>query len=217
MTWGSMVSISSVFLGAQLLLVILAVLWEQLWAMLGMEYSPVSGVSTDSWSMFLYVGLGAPIAEEILFRGLVLRSLQPCGKKFAILASALLFGFFHGSFLQGLFACMVGVILGYVAMEFNILWAMVLHMLNNLILSDALPRIGKLLGVGDMLTWLAVLLAAVIGVVVLIVRRKRIGAYLWNKQNDPLCWQAFFTAPGILIFLALMAFSAALLEKQAIN
>ena len=44
----------------------------------------VSGAS-DTVSMFLYAGLLAPIAEEVLFRGLMLRSLKPFGKRFAIL------------------------------------------------------------------------------------------------------------------------------------
>lgn len=56
----------------------------------------VSG-SSDTVSMFLYASFLAPISEELIFRGFVLRSLRPYGKRFAILGSAFLFGLFHGT------------------------------------------------------------------------------------------------------------------------
>ena len=59
----------------------------------------VSG-SSDTVSMFLYASFLAPISEELIFRGFVLRSLRPYGKRFAILGSAFLFGLFHGNLLQ---------------------------------------------------------------------------------------------------------------------
>lgn len=217
MSAGSLLRIGAVFLSVQLGAVVLSTLWEQLWAMLGIEYAGMPEVATNTWSMFLYVGLGAPVAEELLFRGLILRTLQPCGKKFAIIASGILFGIFHGNLLQGVFAFGVGLILGYVAMEYNIVWAMVLHMFNNLILADMLPRIGGLLGMGDALVWFLVLCASAVAAVVLVMRRKRLGSYLWDDQNDPLCWRAFFTSPGILVFLILMAISAVIVELSAMG
>ncbi len=214
---GSLLGIGAVFVSVQLALVVFSVLWEQLLALLGLEYSGMPEVSTDNWSMFLYVGLGAPIAEELLFRGLILRTLQPCGKKFAIFASAILFGVFHGNLIQGVYAFAVGVILGYVAMEYNMVWAMVLHMFNNLILADTLSRLGGLWGMGDALVWALVLCAAAVAAVVLLLRWKRIGEYLRDNQNDPLCWRAFFTSPGILAFLIMMLISAVVVELSLIG
>jgi membrane protease YdiL (CAAX protease family) len=70
----------------------------------------VSG-STGSFSMFLYGAVLAPISEELLFRGYILRALRPYGKRFAILGSAILFGLFHGNLLQGPYAMLVGLVI----------------------------------------------------------------------------------------------------------
>lgn len=48
-------------------------------------------------SMFLYASFIGPIAEEIVFRGAVLRSLQRYGNNCAIIVSAVSFGFFHAN------------------------------------------------------------------------------------------------------------------------
>ena len=48
----------------------------------------------------LLAGLIAPAAEELLFRRLLLRRLRPYGGRFALVASALCFGLFHGNLNQ---------------------------------------------------------------------------------------------------------------------
>ena len=80
----------------------------------------VSG-SADTVSMFLYSALFAPIAEELLFRGYILRTLRPYGKRFAIFASAVLFGLFHGNLVQTPYAILVGLLLGYVTVEYGMI------------------------------------------------------------------------------------------------
>ena len=92
--------------------------------------------SSDTFSMFLYASIFAPVWEELLFRGYVLRTLRPFGKRFAVLCSALLFGLFHGNLLQTPYAVIMGLILGYVTVEYSILWSVLLHMFNNLVLAD---------------------------------------------------------------------------------
>lgn len=54
----------------------------------------ISEASTNIW-MWLYVGLAAPVAEELVFRGVLMRGLKPLGRNFAIVTSALMFGLFH--------------------------------------------------------------------------------------------------------------------------
>ena len=117
MTVGSFFAIFVVFMSAQLIFQLLAILLELLFNRFGLSLTEMmesASGSADSLSMFLYVGIGAPIAEEILFRGLVLRSIEPYGKKFAIFASALMFGLYHGNLIQIPFALAVGLVLGYV-------------------------------------------------------------------------------------------------------
>jgi membrane protease YdiL (CAAX protease family) len=79
----------------------------------------------------LYIVLLGPIVEEIMFRGAIMRALQPYGQNFAIVVSSLLFGVYHLIFLQGIFAFFVGLVLAYCAMRFSLKWAMLLHIMNN--------------------------------------------------------------------------------------
>ena len=63
--------------------------------------------------LVLIVGVGAPIVEEIFYRGLVLRSLERrFGWNWAIAGSAVVFGLSHFELLQLPALVMLGVILG---------------------------------------------------------------------------------------------------------
>lgn len=165
----------------------------------------VSG-DTGSFSMFLYASLLAPFFEEILFRGLVLRSLQPYGRRFAILGSALLFGLFHGNLLQTPYAFLMGLVLGYVTMEYSILWAMALHLFNNLVLADLLTRLTKN---WPILAQNAINLLifggfALASAVILISRRQDIRAYRQQERMDGRCLKWFFLNSGFLVLAIFM-------------
>lgn len=99
----------------------------------------VSGISTTA-SMLLYVGVVGPIAEEVIFRGILQKSLAGLGERTAILMTALCFGCYHGNFLQGFFAVFVGILFGYVAQRYSIGWSIFFHVLNNLGVSELLQR-----------------------------------------------------------------------------
>ncbi|MBT1175680.1 CPBP family intramembrane metalloprotease [Bifidobacterium sp. LC6] len=103
--------------------------------------SPTSEAISDSSntvSMWLYVGVAAPICEEVIFRGVLMKELKPLGKNFAIVTSAFAFGLFHDDFVQGTFAFLFGLILGFVAMEYSLVWSIALHAFNNAILSGVI-------------------------------------------------------------------------------
>ena len=163
----------------------------------------------DTFSMFLYVGLVAPVMEEIVFRGVLLRMLQPYGKRLAILATAYFFGMFHGNPVQSPYAFGAGLILGYVAIEYSIGWAMVLHMFNNLILGDTFTRVADFFptsaaeSVFSMIIWGSV----VASVIILICNRHAISQYRQADRIHPWCTKAFFGAPGVIVFTVLMAMS----------
>lgn len=97
----------------------------------------ISEASTNIW-MWLYVGLAAPVAEELVFRGVLMRGLKPLGRNFAIVTSALMFGLFHDDVVQGLFAFGCGLLFGFVAMEYSLVWSIVLHVFNNAVLGGVL-------------------------------------------------------------------------------
>lgn len=216
---GGFFSYLSVFMSAQLVMLIVSILMTFLLDQAGVGYESSASISMDDWSMFLYVGLGAPISEEILFRGLVLRSMEPYGKKFAIVASAMLFGLFHGNLTQAPFAFLVGIVLAYVTLEHDIGWAMVLHMFNNLIVSDTLSRIGRMLigEAGDLLVWLVILGFSIAAIVVLVRNWQKIRAYVRQERDDPLCAKAFFTAPGVIVLLVVLIGSIVIAESMALR
>lgn len=73
-----------------------------------------------------------PIVEEMMFRGMILQGLRRFGDGFAVIASAAMFGLYHGNFAQAVFAFLCGLILGYVAVRSNsLLPAILIHFLNN--------------------------------------------------------------------------------------
>jgi len=86
----------------------------------------------DSVIYCIFVCIAAPIGEELLFRGAILKSLLPYGSRFAIIISAVLFGLVHGNFEQIPFALFVGLIFGYIAVKTDSLfYAITLHIFNN--------------------------------------------------------------------------------------
>lgn len=160
----------------------------------------VSGAS-DSLSMFLYASILAPVSEEILFRGYVLRSLRPFGKRFAILGSAILFGLFHGNLLQTPYAILMGLILGYVTVEYSIGWAVLIHVFNNLVLADLMTRL-----TANWPEWAYSLVNLVLlggcmiaSLVILIRRRREIQEYRGSEWMDRRCLKYFFLNSGVLI------------------
>lgn len=211
---GSFFVILALFLGGQLVYQIVMISLELV--LNGFGLSVLSGMEavsmdTSNFGMFLYGGILAPIAEELLFRGLVQRTLMPWGKRFAILCSAFTFGIFHGNLLQAPYAFLVGLVLGYVACEYSIGWAMVLHMVNNLVLGDILVRLTSgLAEVQSALVFWAVLLASgLTAVVTLIVRRKEIREYRRENPINPTCRRCFFSCAGTIVLMVVMGLSMA--------
>lgn len=85
---------------------------------------------------FITVCILAPIFEEILFRGILLRGLLQNGTSpiIAIILSSFLFGAAHMNPWQFLGAGFLGAIFGYVYYRTKSLWlVMFLHALNNMI------------------------------------------------------------------------------------
>ena len=147
--------------------------------------SSQSGSTTIS--MFIYASFLGPIAEEIVYRGFVMHTFERagCGKFCAILSSAILFGIMHANPTQSIFAIYVGVIFGYAAMEYGLIWSIALHIINNFLFGDVMSFIENKLPepAGDILGYsvLGVMFAA--GVAVFIVKRKHASSYV--RENNP--------------------------------
>ena len=169
----------------------------------------VSGQS-DTFSMFLYASILAPISEELIFRGYILQTLRPYGKKFAIVFSAFLFGIFHGNLLQTPYSFLMGLALGYVTLEYHIGWSVALHVFNNLVLADLLTRVtsGLPAQLSETVTMILLGGALLVSCVVVIVRRGKIGEYIRSDWMDPRCVKCFFSNSGVIALMILMALNA---------
>lgn len=203
-------AILSVFLSGQMIYQILVMVSETVLNIFGlsmMEGLEALSVDSDHFGMFLYAGILAPIAEEILFRGLIQRTLLPYGKRFAILCSAFTFGIFHGNLLQSPYAFLVGLVLGYTAAEYSIAWSMVLHMINNLVIADLLNRLTA--GLSDigaaLVVWGILLSFSIAALAVVIVKRKAIRSY--GGRLNRLYVKCFFSSTGMIVLMILMGLS----------
>lgn len=87
----------------------------------------------SSWLMLISVFILAPIAEEILFRGLILEhSKNLLTLPLAIIFQAFMFGVYHGNMIQGIYAFILGAVLGYLAYKFDsIIPCILFHMAIN--------------------------------------------------------------------------------------
>lgn len=69
----------------------------------------------------------APLAEEFLFRGITLKKAQKIMPFMAAnVLQALLFGIYHLNWIQGVYAFVLGLILGFTAEYFHSIWASIL-------------------------------------------------------------------------------------------
>lgn len=208
MRFGTFLALVCFCMGAQMANTLWVTLLEAIMNSVGRSVMPVLEAvagDTDTFSMFMYASILAPVWEEILFRGYVLRTLRPFGKRFAILASAILFGLFHGNLLQTPYALLMGLVLGYVTVEYSIGWAIALHMFNNLVLADLLTRLTANWSEMAYGTLNLILFggSAVISVWILLRNRGEIRAYRGSDWIDRRCLKCFFTSGGILALTAL--------------
>lgn len=212
MTCVDFLGIFCLFFSAQLVYQIIAMGTELVANTMG--YTMTEGVQLISagnggLGMFLYVGILAPVTEEILCRGLIQRMLMPFGKRLAILGSAYLFALLHGNIFQTPYAFLVGLILGYVAAEYSISWAILLHVLNNLVLGEIFARVTADMDmmVASLMLW-AFLLACAGGAVFTLIRNRR-SIDTWFRENPlyPIFAKAFFNNAGVIIFTILMIIS----------
>ena len=119
-------------------------LFNFLTTMLLMAMEQVTGASTSNllesvvesiptWLYVVLVGVIAPLGEEFIFRGLLLRKLRPYGDRCAIWVSGVAFGLFHMNFYQFFYAAALGMVFAGVTLKTGKLrYAIGLHAIVNL-------------------------------------------------------------------------------------
>ena len=220
MTVGTFFKLLTVFLSAQLFAQLFSVALEWLLNLMGLSATAAleaAAITSTGFSMFLYITILGPISEELLFRGFLLRMLKPWGKQTAILVSALIFGLFHGNIIQIPFAFLVGLVLGYVTVEYSIPWAIVLHIFNNLVMSDLFGRLAQVIPetVSSVLLYGILLACTAVAVVPVIRNRDRVKEFFTANPCDRKAMLAMVTSPGVLIFSTIMLLMSLLTITRA--
>ena len=163
-------------IGAIFCLSYINVFFMEFLSLFGYAQTPSPFPAIDTLGKYLIalvtIGVLPAVAEELLFRGLILRSLQKFSTKIAVIGSSLLFMLLHASPLQTPYQFLLGVILAVITIKTgNILYSMLLHFLNNGI-AVSMEYFG--FGAGEITTFMAMLslLLVVAGVVCLILALK---------------------------------------------
>lgn len=122
-------------LGLQMLTSMLSVPIVNILESAGASFDAASQAATSysrAGSMLFYSVLAAPVCEELVYRGVLLRALEPYGRWFAISLSALVFALMHGNAVQLPAAFVIGLVFGYLSLKYSLRLTILLHVLNNL-------------------------------------------------------------------------------------
>lgn len=171
---------------------------------------------------FLFMGVLAPIFEELFYRKAIIDRLRRYGDVPAILISGLIFGLIHGNLSQVFYATAIGIVLGYVYLRTgNVLYTISLHATFNIIGgvyatelirrfgSSGTPAEGDTIGIIMVLAYnLFTILAFVVGAIFLLASIRRVRRSLQKGEYTLTFDQwmnAIFINPGVWVFLVLMA------------
>ena len=125
--------------------------------------------------MIFFVCLLGPLAEEVVFRGMIYGRLRRAFSLVpSMLISALLFGIYHGNWVQGIYASVFGMILAYVYEKTQTIWgSFLLHAVFNLSSYIIGHMEGAMENVGwDIPTWAVFLFYVISAVIVALLLRQ---------------------------------------------
>ena len=79
------------------------------------------------------VGLIAPVAEELCFRGITMNRMSDTKIWLALSVQAVLFGILHMNIVQGAYAALLGVFLGFLTIRYrSVIYAIIAHIAFNM-------------------------------------------------------------------------------------
>lgn len=210
-----------VFMGSQLVFTGLGILVEMLLNHFGLTAemgTEAAQAGTSTLSMFIYAGFLGPIAEELVFRGFLMRSLEKHGKVLAIVFTSVLFGLMHTNLVQTIFAAVIGLVLGYTAMEYGIGWSITLHILNNFLFGDMLSKLEDHIPetAANILEYSLLGAFTLLGGYFLVVYRKKILSYIAEHRSLPKTALWVYTAVCSIVFIAItLVLTASIIQKMA--
>ncbi|MCT4688702.1 CPBP family intramembrane glutamic endopeptidase [Vallitalea sp.] len=146
------------------------------------EYEELmASISNNNFYITLIsVGILAPIFEELLYRGIVLNKLRNGFSIFgAVMIQAIFFGIGHMNLVQGTYAFLIGIILGYVVVWTGSLYSsIILHIVINSFTTIISNMQGKEIGYNYLLTFIGT------GVLLTIIGLRIIYVMSEKKEND---------------------------------
>lgn len=108
------------------------IIWMHFLDLIG--YNPITNQNDNKIYLIgiLYVTIIAPIIEEIIFRGWMLKVLKKYGTVTAIIISSLTFGIFHGTVYQSIPTIFIGIILAILTIKSkSLIPSMIVHLCSN--------------------------------------------------------------------------------------
>lgn len=110
----------------------------------------------------------APIAEEIIFRGVIMNDLSEYGYKSTILINSVLFALSHTGIERVVMTFLFGIVFSYIAYRFSLKYSILLHMVWNLCfgLGNSIQSLGE---AAIIITGISALILSVILLIVFIV------------------------------------------------
>ena len=149
--WGTLLWVALFSLGT---IIPLSFLYEQLGIEMDENTQQIfTSLMKEPWG-YVAVGILAPLAEEVVFRGAILRTLLGIMSKknhwVAIMISAAIFGIVHANLAQFINALLMGLILGWMYYRTgSLVPGILLHWVNNTmayVLANIMPQSdGKLI------------------------------------------------------------------------
>lgn len=154
------------------LIAIIQVILSYIYPKLGLDYDifetlsvTPSGTLFSKLMYFACIALVPAIFEELLFRKALLNYAKKYGNMFAVLFSSILFAIFHMNINQGIFAFLIGLIFGTIAVKTSsIKITILLHFINNGVSALLSILTGVSLGIFNNI----VIAIAVFGIIILI-------------------------------------------------
>ncbi|MBQ8842901.1 MAG: CPBP family intramembrane metalloprotease [Ruminiclostridium sp.] len=181
-----------------------------------------AGLEPLSMGQFLFftfcVAVIAPIAEEYMFRDLLLKPLRAFGDTTAVVVTGLLFGLYHGNFDQFAFATLAGMFYSMIAVKYNsIKPTIILHSFNNLIVTISGDLTGAVEGMGEEVkntcTVISDICASAVGVMMFLGIGASFllilsGRLKFNNHNifvpEKEAMKTFFSTPLVIVGLIVM-------------
>ncbi len=191
--------------GIQLFAIILSAPLDNLLIDMGYsleESQELASGSSVTISMLLYSVVGAPVVEEAIYRGVVMRRLASCGETFALIVSSLFFALMHQNIVQLPVTFFLGLLFGCVCQRYGLWAAILFHSINNLWVEISNVLYDHFDDFWIIDEWI-MKLSLVFSIAWLLYNRRRIAAFVRRYTTAPgAAWDCFSNV-GILAYIAL--------------